>query len=82
MITLCNNSYCVNNSQGLIKLQELVKNPPKQHMEFLIRQGSPETYRAILKEIKQKEIYNVIVDTKPEHMNHFLRGVSTKMSVN
>ncbi|XP_064104775.1 glutamate receptor ionotropic, kainate 2-like [Macrobrachium nipponense] len=60
---------------GLIKLQELVKSPPKEHMEFLIRQGSPENYRDLLKEIKQKEIYNIIVDTKPENMNHFLRGI-------
>ncbi|XP_047500230.1 glutamate receptor ionotropic, kainate 1-like [Penaeus chinensis] len=60
---------------GLIKLQELVKSPPKEHMEFLIRQGSTSNYRELLKEIKNKEIYNIIVDTKPEHMNHFLRGV-------
>ncbi|KAA0183950.1 hypothetical protein HAZT_HAZT002534 [Hyalella azteca] len=62
---------------GLIKLQDLVKTPPKEHMEFLLRQGSPATYRELLKEIKNREIYNVIVDTKAENMNHFLRGVST-----
>ncbi|XP_063879171.1 glutamate receptor ionotropic, kainate 2-like isoform X2 [Scylla paramamosain] len=60
---------------GLIKLQELVKSPPREHMEFMIRQGTPENYRDLLKEVKQKEIYNVIVDTKPENMNHFLRGI-------
>lgn len=60
---------------GLIKLQELVKSPPKEHMEFLIRQGSTSNYRELLKEIKNKEIYNIIVDTKPENMNHFLRGI-------
>ncbi|KAF2357618.1 Ionotropic glutamate receptor L-glutamate and glycine-binding domain [Trinorchestia longiramus] len=59
---------------GLIKLQELVKNPPKDHMEYLLRQGSPGSYRELLKEIKNREIYNVIVDTKAENMNHFLRG--------
>nr|XP_053636465.1 glutamate receptor ionotropic, kainate 2-like isoform X4 [Cherax quadricarinatus] len=60
---------------GLIKLQELVRTPSKDHMEFLIRQGSPYNYRELLKEIKQKEIFNIIVDTKPENMNHFLRGI-------
>ena len=45
-------------------------------MEFLIRQGNTNNYREILKEIKNKEIYNIIVDTQPAHMNHFLRGVS------
>ncbi|XP_050735258.1 glutamate receptor ionotropic, kainate 2-like isoform X5 [Eriocheir sinensis] len=60
---------------GLIKLQELVKSPPREHMEFMIRQGTPENYRDLLKEVKQKEIFNIIVDTKPENMNHFLRGI-------
>ncbi|XP_042204499.1 glutamate receptor ionotropic, kainate 2-like isoform X1 [Homarus americanus] len=60
---------------GLVKLQELVKSPPKEHMEFLIRQGSPDNYRDLLKEIKNKEIFNIIVDTKPENMNYFLRGI-------
>ncbi|XP_071541831.1 glutamate receptor ionotropic, kainate 2-like isoform X8 [Panulirus ornatus] len=60
---------------GLIKLQELVKSPPAEHMEFLIRQGTPVNYRELLKEIKHKEIFNIIVDTKPENMNHFLRGI-------
>ena len=64
-------------STGLIKLQELVKTPPKDQMEFLIRQGNTENYRDILKEIKNKEIYNIIVDTQPAHMNLFLRGVSS-----
>lgn len=45
-------------------------------MEFLIRQGTPVNYRQLLKEIKHKEIFNIIVDTKPENMNYFLRGVS------
>ncbi|KAL7644527.1 UNVERIFIED_CONTAM: hypothetical protein RMT77_005359 [Armadillidium vulgare] len=60
---------------GLIKLQELVKSPANEYMEFLIRQGTPSTYREILKEFKDKEIFNIIVDTKPDNMNYFLRGI-------
>lgn len=61
---------------GLIKLRELVRAPSKRDVEIHLRQADPDTYRAVLKEIKTKEIHNLIVDTKPEHMHHFLRGVS------
>lgn len=60
---------------GLIKLQELVRSPTRREMEIYLRQGEPDTYRKILKEVKSKEFYNMVVDTKPEHMNLFLRNI-------
>ncbi|XP_054261471.1 glutamate receptor ionotropic, kainate 2-like isoform X2 [Macrosteles quadrilineatus] len=60
---------------GLIKLRELVRAPSKRDVEIHLRQADPDTYRAVLKEIKIKEIHNLIVDTKPENMHHFLRGI-------
>jgi hypothetical protein len=39
-------------------------------------QAEPDSYRDILKTIKTKEIQNLIVDTKPENINEFLKGVS------
>lgn len=41
-----------------------------------IRQAGPETYRQILKEIRQKEIFKLIVDTNPKHIQQFFRAVS------
>ncbi|KAG8321985.1 Glutamate receptor ionotropic, kainate 1 [Homalodisca vitripennis] len=60
---------------GLVKLRELVRAPSKRDVEIHLRQADPDTYRAVLKEIKTKEIHNLIVDTRPEHMHHFLRGI-------
>ncbi len=44
--------------------------------ELYIRQATPETYRQVLKEIRQKEIFKIIVDTNPNYINRFLRAVS------
>lgn len=41
-----------------------------------IRQASPDSYRHVLREIRQKEIYNLIVDTSPLHTAAFFRAVS------
>ena len=57
-----------------MKLRELVRNPT-ENFEIYVRQAGPDTYRQVLKEIKQKEIYNMLIDTKPEHMHHLLRGI-------
>ncbi|CAG2055838.1 unnamed protein product, partial [Timema podura] len=59
---------------GLFKLQDLVKIPPAVRMEMYIRQASPTTYRQVLREIRQKEIYQLIVDTNPRHIPQFFRA--------
>jgi hypothetical protein len=60
---------------GLIKLRELVRN--EHDVDVYLRQVTPDSYRRVLKEIKAKEIYNLVVDTRPENMQHFLKGVNT-----
>ena len=64
---------------GLSKLQNLVKVPPTVRTEMYIRQATPGTYRQVLREIRQKEIYKLIVDTNPRNMHQFFRAVSTKV---
>lgn len=61
---------------GLFKLQELVKTPPAARLDMYIRQASPISYRQVLREVRQKEIYKLIVDTNPRNMNQFFRAVS------
>ena len=61
---------------GLMKLRELVRTPDDREVEVHLLQGDPSNYRAVLKDIKNKEIHNLVVDTKPEHMQEFLKGVS------
>jgi hypothetical protein len=65
---------------GLFKLQDLVKVPPTVRTEMYIRQATPGTYRQVLREIRQKEIYKLIVDTNPRNMQQFFRAVSTTLS--
>lgn len=60
---------------GLFKLQELVKTPSTAKTEMYIRQAGPESYRQVLKEVRQKEIYKLIVDTNPKHIHRFFRAV-------
>lgn len=61
---------------GLLRLQDLVRAPPTSKMEVYIRQGTVNTYRQVLREIKQRDINNIIVDTKTEHVQTFFRAVS------
>ncbi|XP_058801348.1 glutamate receptor ionotropic, kainate 2-like isoform X2 [Phymastichus coffea] len=60
---------------GLVKLRELVRSRRSQDMEIYLRQVDLESYRQVLSEIKAKEIRNLIVDTKPGNMHHFLRMI-------
>ncbi|XP_011061884.1 PREDICTED: glutamate receptor ionotropic, kainate 2-like isoform X2 [Acromyrmex echinatior] len=60
---------------GLMKLRELVKSPKIRGIEVSLRQADPNSYRQVLSEMKSKEFRNIIVDTKPEHMHHFLRMI-------
>ncbi|GFG33916.1 hypothetical protein Cfor_07160, partial [Coptotermes formosanus] len=59
----------------LFKLQDLVKVPPTVRTEMYIRQATPGTYRQVLREIRQKEIYKLIVDTNPRNMQQFFRAI-------
>ncbi|XP_021925438.1 glutamate receptor ionotropic, kainate 2 isoform X1 [Zootermopsis nevadensis] len=43
--------------------------------DMYIRQATASTYRQVLREIRQKEIYKLIVDTNPRHMYHFFRAI-------
>lgn len=61
-------------ASGLFKQHELMKS--SSATELYIRQATPETYRQVLKEIRQKEIFKIIVDTNPHYINRFLRAVS------
>ncbi|XP_008481307.1 glutamate receptor ionotropic, kainate 2-like, partial [Diaphorina citri] len=59
---------------GLFKLQELVKTPPTLKTEMYIRHANPSTYRNVLREIRQKEIFNLIIDTSTTHISQFFRA--------
>ncbi|XP_050301824.1 glutamate receptor ionotropic, kainate 2 isoform X2 [Anthonomus grandis grandis] len=60
---------------GLFKLQELVKAPGIVKTEMYIRQASPSSYRQVLREVRQKEIFKLIVDTNPKNIQKFFRAI-------
>ncbi|KAK5640359.1 hypothetical protein RI129_011170 [Pyrocoelia pectoralis] len=62
-------------AHGLFKLQELVKAPDSAKTEMYIRQAGPTSYRQVLREVRHKEIFKLIVDTNPRHIHHFFRAI-------
>ncbi|XP_055372233.1 glutamate receptor ionotropic, kainate 2 isoform X4 [Condylostylus longicornis] len=60
---------------GLFKQQELMRATPASRTEMYIRQATPDTYRKVLREIRQKEIYKLIIDTNPGNINAFFRAI-------
>lgn len=44
-------------------------------LEVFVRQVEPHSYLSVLREIKEKEYNNLIIDTNPDFMNEFLKGV-------
>ncbi|XP_024084773.1 glutamate receptor ionotropic, kainate 2-like [Cimex lectularius] len=60
---------------GLMKLRELVRSPEDRDVEVHLRQADPSNYRAVLKEVKSKEIHNLLVDARPENIRSFLKKV-------
>ncbi|KAL5288900.1 GRIK1 family protein [Megaselia abdita] len=60
---------------GLFKQQELMKSISGQRTEMYIRQATPDTYRHVLREIRQKEFYKLIIDTNPRNVNKLFRAI-------
>ncbi|XP_073985733.1 glutamate receptor ionotropic, kainate 2-like isoform X2 [Rhodnius prolixus] len=60
---------------GLMKLRELVRPPVDRDVEVHLRQADPSNYKAVLKEIKNKDIHNLLVDTRSHNIRTFLKRV-------
>ncbi|KAH8385446.1 hypothetical protein KR009_008145, partial [Drosophila setifemur] len=56
-------------------LFNLMHSTAETKAEMYIRQASPESYRQVLRAIRQKEIYKIIVDTNPSHINKLFRSI-------
>lgn len=64
---------------GLIKLRELIRSSLNKNVEIHLRQADSKSYGTILKEIKNKEICNLIIDTKLSNIQQFLKGVRSTL---
>lgn len=49
-------------------------------MDILTKAVGSASYLAILKELKDKEIYNILVDIRNDDMSDFLKAVSERQS--
>lgn len=58
---------------GVIKLRDLLSFSP---IDILIKSADQKSYHAILQELKDKEVYNMIIDIHDTDMSDFLRAVS------
>ncbi|KAH8342744.1 hypothetical protein KR084_005637, partial [Drosophila pseudotakahashii] len=56
-------------------LFNLMHSSTETKTEMYIRQASPDSYRQVLRAIRQKEIYKIIVDTSPSHIKTFFRSI-------
>ncbi|XP_032308640.1 glutamate receptor ionotropic, kainate 2 isoform X2 [Drosophila ananassae] len=56
-------------------LFNLMHSTSETKTEIYIRQASPESYRQVLRAIRQKEIYKIIVDTNPDFIKQFFRSI-------
>ncbi|BFG06646.1 glutamate receptor ionotropic kainate 2 [Drosophila madeirensis] len=56
-------------------LFNLMHSSNEMKTEMYIRQASPESYRGVLRAIRQKEIYKIIVDTSPSNIKQFFRSI-------
>lgn len=61
---------------GLIQLRELLS--LSLDMDILTKAVDSASYHAILQELKEKEIYNMIVDIRNDDMSDFLKAVSKR----
>lgn len=60
-------------SSGVIRLRDLLSFSP---IDILVKTADRKSYHAILEELKDKEIYNMIIDIHDtENMSEFLKAV-------
>lgn len=53
----------------LLKIREMIHSP---RSDIYIRKIDPASYLTILKEVKNKEFFNFIIEAQPEHMLQLL----------
>jgi hypothetical protein len=64
-------------SSGLIQLRELLS--LTFDINIVTKTVGSASYHAILQELKEKEIYNMIVDIRNNDMSDFLKAVSKRL---
>ena len=66
---------------ALIKLQQLIRPPMPKNVQFMFRKSHPSQFRDILKDIRTRGIYSMIIDTKPQNLPALLTAVSHILTI-
>ncbi|GBL85196.1 hypothetical protein AVEN_20076-1 [Araneus ventricosus] len=61
---------------ALINLQELLKLPVPRNVQYVFRKTDQNGFRDVLRDIKGRGIYSIVVDTKPDNLPHLLKAVN------
>ncbi|GBO40851.1 hypothetical protein AVEN_24055-1 [Araneus ventricosus] len=59
----------------LINLQELLKLPVPRNVQYVFRKTDQNGFRDVLRDIKGRGIYSIVVDTKPDNLPHLLKAL-------
>ncbi|XP_071037367.1 glutamate receptor ionotropic, kainate 2-like isoform X5 [Parasteatoda tepidariorum] len=60
---------------ALINLQELLKLPVPKNVQYVFRKTDQQGFRDVLRDIKGRGIYSIVVDTKPDNLPHLLKAI-------
>ncbi|XP_035214148.1 glutamate receptor ionotropic, kainate 2-like isoform X3 [Stegodyphus dumicola] len=60
---------------ALINLQELLKLPVPRNVQYVFRKTDQRGFRDVLRDIKGRGIYSIVVDTKPDNLPHLLKAI-------
>nr|QGW50653.1 ionotropic receptor 11 [Propsilocerus akamusi] len=60
---------------GVVNLKTLNRDLKAPDVDIFLKATDENSYHAVLQELKDKEIYNLIVDTNPHYMNSFLKAI-------
>ncbi|XP_055939861.1 glutamate receptor ionotropic, kainate 2-like isoform X2 [Argiope bruennichi] len=60
---------------ALINLQELLKLPVPRNVQYVFRKTDQNGFRDVLRDIKGRGIYSIVVDTKPDNLPHLLKAI-------
>lgn len=60
---------------SLIGLQELTKLPLGRNVQFIFRKTQPQHFRDTLVDLRDRNIFTMVVDTRPEHLPIFFTAI-------
>ncbi|CAG0878616.1 unnamed protein product [Darwinula stevensoni] len=60
---------------GLVKLRDFILTPPFHGMDILVQKGNSDTFIQVLNETKKKDVYNMMIDIRPQSTAAFLKAI-------